>query len=246
MYLDTAKIVVELNLKKHEVEDFLHLEGHCKILLSDDDDEVSIGYINFSLYHLDDYIDELDEVPDLLYEVDEESEDKNKLVKDFLHYLQESDRFHYFSFITIDTMEIKHEFRNRKFGSMALKEFLELVRYMNVQYIILQPAPIEQLTLIETRNEKIITIAKFYEKSGFKCYQADLSKNSEPIMIYSSLDDDLNPNLFSSSEIKLDTCHDIENRTPRIIPPEYKAEYDKAFSFLKDFVDIIEGDTTSK
>jgi len=180
--LKTAILGLKMSLQKHYDEEFKQLSGHCNVILRDYNEEFeefeeTIGEIEFSLHHLSKYDEELQ---NLYFEIDAQSEDKTKLVTDFLHFLEETDQFDCYSFITIDTMRIQKEYRSSGLGEKALRELLDLGRYMNVDYFILQPAPIDTIE-DENRIKQIKQIARFYEKVGFKCYQR---KNKESIMIY--------------------------------------------------------------
>lgn len=78
-----------MHLKKSESDDNLHLVGSCDIVLHayDDDfnaNEEKIGEINFSLYHMKNYVDD---VEDLLNDADADSQDKFDLVDAFVHFL---------------------------------------------------------------------------------------------------------------------------------------------------------------
>ncbi|MDX1806606.1 MAG: hypothetical protein R3267_06245 [Paenisporosarcina sp.] len=229
--LDEAKVHLKMLLQKHEDEEFLHLVGICDIVLQEYDDaiqdvrEETIGIINFSLYHSLNYIEDIEE---LFLAADMESADKVKLVNDFLELLSKTGGLDCIcSFITIDSMRINKEYRNRNFGSLAIKELLNYSMYLNVDYIILHPAPIEKLESNETRINKIKEISKFYEKAGFKYFQVG---NDEPIMVYCE-SSYLIPDLFSSDKLEIDPIHDDETPIKVTVPdvPFFK-EIDTIFN----------------
>lgn len=231
--LENDIVYLRMNFEDQEHEESLYLEGICEILVTETGGksfevmEKVIGYIEFSMYYP---IQQIVDCENLLDETYLECGDKYKLIKDFLLYLANNNKLSGFSFLTIDRMNIDSEYRNRYFGSNALKQFIERGTKA-VDYLIVRPAPIEPLKLSETRIIKIKEIAKFYERLGFTSYQSNFMEKNEPIMIYGescSMHD-----LFATEKLEINPNYEEDYSLPTpIITPEIETLLDDIFKSL--------------
>ncbi len=159
-------------------DEFDYIDGSSAIALeTDDGDELitkKIGYIHFHIYNTNCFVDWVD----FIDAADSISGDELFLIENFI----ESGiiNFGIEKVLCLDTIKIEQEYRSNGYGSLAIKDLIKFCGVLGLDYIILQPAPIEGEAFNEQRPKRIARIKQFYENLNFEVYQPS---KGEPIMI---------------------------------------------------------------
>jgi len=79
----------------------------------------------------------------------------------------------------LSTIKILKKHRGQGHGSEALYDFIRFCKVLDIDYLVLKPAPLKSKLSKEKRKKKIEKLINFYGKFGLKVVDV---KDDEPIM----------------------------------------------------------------
>ncbi|MFK9090707.1 hypothetical protein [Bacillus salipaludis] len=173
-------ISVDYNLHVNEDydEEYPYLDGWAKITLHDEEGiSKDIGSISFTIFHSNTLDDSF-----LIHDIaDSVSGDMVHLINGFHQFSRASEVSYYEKVLCLNYIKIQKEYRKNSYGSFAISNIIKFSKILNVDFIILQPAPIEGEPEGIERKSIINRLTKFYSKFGFETFTTNFG---DPIMIF--------------------------------------------------------------
>lgn len=178
--MDLQEGSIELTLDMSMNVDFLFMDGIASIEYIDEQFECyKVGNIWFKIFnshHLN--------LNELRYAADSISDDVHVLMENFLDEYGDEVEFG-LKFLTLDCIKVERNYRNKGIGRQAIKELIKVCKVLDIQYILLQPTPMEnsgfRYTEKNIRKREISKLLTYIEKLGFVKYQ---QKGKEPFMVF--------------------------------------------------------------
>jgi hypothetical protein len=167
-----------LHVNEDYCEKYPFLAGTGQITIhSEEETSKDIGSISFTIFHSNTLNDSF-----LIHDIaDSISGDMLHLINGFHQFSSGSNFCYYEKVLCLNYIKIKKEYRKSSFGTFAINNFIKFSKILNVDFIILQPAPIEG-NPGEAESKKITNrLTNYYSKLGFQTYIPD---NGGHIMIF--------------------------------------------------------------
>jgi hypothetical protein len=167
-----------LHVNEEYSEEHPYIEGSATITLQDEEsNNIDIGSLSFSIFNTN-ILDNSFLIQDI---ADSVSGDLLHLIGSFCKFIHVSKDSYYENVLCLNYIKIHKGYRNSSYGSYAINDLIKLCKVINVDYIILQPAPIEGKLEGTERKDIINQLTKYYSKFGFQIFNPNIG---EHIMIF--------------------------------------------------------------
>ncbi|MEW9050956.1 MAG: hypothetical protein AB2392_07340 [Neobacillus sp.] len=167
-----------LHVNENYFEEYPYLDGWAKITLHNEEGtSKDIGSISFTIFHSN-TLDDSFLINDI---ADSESGDMVHLIDGFNQYFRANEACYYEKILCLNYIKIQIEYRKNSYGSFAINNLIKFSKILNVDYIILQPAPIEGKPEGSERESIINRLTQYYSKFGFEIFTPNIG---EHIMIF--------------------------------------------------------------
>lgn len=171
---------ISLNTSMLVDVEFSVIVGNGEIIRTTEGEVNEIGSIRFKIYNSN-----LVSKYQLWEAADASSGDEEWLMAQFLKLFEEELEACSPKFLTVNKLSIKSEYRNKGYGTEAIKELIRLSHILDIDYIVLHPAPIENIDFNDEskmkRIEEIDRLIAFYSKLDFDTYRFE---DNDPIMVF--------------------------------------------------------------
>lgn len=156
--------------------EYEYLNGQSIIRIDNEISNKKIGYIAYKIYNTN-----LISSAEYLFDVaDSISGDEVYIIENFLECSEKNKlSLKNKKILSLDTMKVKKKYRSLGHGRSAMTELIKLCKVLDVDYIVLKPAPIEGKLESRNREAMIRRLISFYSSLGFQTYQIE---DDEPIM----------------------------------------------------------------
>src|SRR5690606_4369774 len=125
-----------LNTSRWVDVEFSVIVGKGEIIRTSEGEENEIGSIRCKIYNTN-----LVSKYQLWESADASSGDEEWLMAQFLKLFEEELEACSPKFLTLNKLSIKSEYRNKGYGTEAIKELIRLSHILDIDYIVLHPAP---------------------------------------------------------------------------------------------------------